>query len=506
MDLGAWAQRQPDKAAVVAADGSTLTYGDLERRSNQAAQLLRSLHLAAGDHLAILAENRVDVFPLIWAAQRTGLLYTLVNWHLSVDEARYIVDNCGARVLIASAGVPDLSGDLLDGLPLVERRLCLGGPIEGYEAIEDLLDHQPTERVLDESEGYYMLYSSGTTGRPKGILPDLPIQPFGTGLSVDHLMADHFGFDAETVYLSPGPLYHAAPLGWSLGTMRSGGTVVLMDRFDAEAVLGLIDAHGVTHAQFVPTMFVRMLKLDAEVRARYDVSSLRLVIHAAAPCPVDVKRRVIEWFGPIVVEFYSGSEGVCFFMIDSASWLERPGSVGRSMRGPVHIADDEGKQLPAGEVGQVWFADVVPFTYHGDPDKTRAAYDRHGWVTLGDLGHLDDDGYLYLSDRRTDLIVSGGVNIYPREIEDALVMHPAVADVAVIGVPDDEFGQRVHAVVTPAAGVAIDGLERELADHLRARIAGFKIPRAWTFGEVPRLPSGKILRRSLIERHASAPD
>lgn len=504
MNLTAWAQRQPDKAAAIGPDGS-ISYAELERRSNQVAHVLRDLGLAAGDHLAIVSENRADVLPLVWAAQRTGLLYTLVNWHLTADEARYIVENCEARVLVASAGVADIAAALGSGLARVERRLSFGGPVEGYESIEQLADAASSSPVEDESEGYYMLYSSGTTGRPKGILPALASNPFGTGLTIDHTMADHFGFNAESVYLSPGPLYHAAPLGWTLGTIRNGGTAVLMDRFDAEDVLRLVERHRVTHAQFVPTMFVRMLKLDASVRRAYDLSSLRLVVHAAAPCPVEVKRQMIEWLGPIVVEFYSGSEGVCFFMIDSASWLERPGSVGRSLRGSVHITDEDGTELPPGEIGQIWFGEVTPFAYHGDPDKTRAAYDAHGWVTLGDLGHLDEDGFLYLSDRRTDLIVSGGVNVYPREIEDALILHPAVADVAVVGLPDPEFGQRVHAVVAVADGAVPDAeLEHRLAADLRTRIAGFKMPRSWSFGDVPRLPSGKILRRVLMERFAAA--
>jgi acyl-CoA synthetase (AMP-forming)/AMP-acid ligase II len=495
MDLTAWAARQPDKTAVVDSAGRTLTYAQMEARSNRIAHLLRGIGLVRGDHVAILAENTVEVFPVVWAAQRTGLLYTLVNWHLTAEEAGYIVENCEARALLASATLADLAARLPD----VGRRLSFGGEMPGYEPLEPLVQELPETPVEDQTEGHYMLYSSGTTGRPKGIVPELPDLPFGAGLSVDHLMADHFGFDADSVYLSPGPLYHAAPLGWSLGTMRSGGTVVLMERFDAEEALRLIAAHRVTHAQFVPTMFVRMLKLDPEVRTRYDLSSLRLVVHAAAPCPVEVKRRMIDWLGPILVEFYSGSEGVCFFMIDTPTWLARPGSVGRSVIGTVHVTDDDGRELPPGEVGQIWFGDVPRFVYHRDAEKTATAYDRHGWTTLGDLGHVDEDGFLYLSDRRTDLIVSGGVNIYPREIEDALILHPEVADVAVVGLPDEEFGQRVHAVVTPAPGSENDPeLETRLLAHLRERLAGFKVPRSIAFGEVPRLPSGKILRRQLV--------
>lgn len=498
MDLSVWAAAQPDKAAVVDAAGAVLSYADLEAESNRIAHLFRSLGLQSGDHIAILSENRLDLFPVVWAAQRTGLLYTPVNWHLSAGEAAYVVENCGATVMIASATLADLA----TALPAVEHRFCFGGSVPGHEPLEDRVRAFPTTPVPDQREGSPMLYSSGTTGRPKGILPALPEAPFGTGLRFDHLMQASFGFTADTVYLSPGPLYHAAPLGWSLGAMRSGGTAVIMDRFDAEDVLRLIERDRVTHAQFVPTMLVRMLKLPADVRARYDLQSLRLVIHAAAPCPVEVKRAMIEWLGPILIEFYASSEGNCFFSIDSATWLAHPGSVGRSVLGEVHVCDESGAELATGEVGQLWFSGAAPFSYHGDPDKTAAAYDARGWSTLGDLGRVDEEGFLYLADRRTDLIISGGVNIYPREVEEALILHPSVLDVAVIGVADDEFGQRVHAVVAPSPGV-VPGpeLEAELAAHVRLHVAGFKVPRSWSFEDVPRLPSGKILRRVLLERY-----
>ncbi|CAN5150041.1 acyl-CoA synthetase [soil metagenome] len=498
MDLSRWAAQQPDKAAVVAPTGEVMTYAELEAESNRIAHLFRSLGLRRGDHIAIVSENRLGFFPVVWAAQRTGLLYTPVNWHLTAAEAAYVVENCGATVLIVSATLAGLSAEL----PRVAHRLSFGGSLPGYDALEEQVVGLPASPVPDQTEGCYMLYSSGTTGRPKGVLPALPDSPFGTGLRFDHLMQDSFGFAEDTVYLSPGPLYHAAPLGWSLGAIRAGGTTVIMDRFEQELVLRLVEEHQVTHAQFVPTMFVRMLKLPDDVRDRYDLTSLRLVIHAAAPCPVAVKEAMIEWVGPILVEFYSGSEGNCFFMIDSTTWLAHPGSVGRPVMGTVHVCDDTGEELPAGEIGQLWFGDTQPFEYYRDPDKTKSAYDGRGRSTLGDLGHVDSEGFVYLSDRRTDLILTGGVNIYPREIEDALVLHPLVADVAVIGIPDDEFGHRVHAVVTPAEGVEGNlALEADLTAHLRDRVAGFKMPRSFSFEEVPRLPSGKILRRLLLARY-----
>ena len=501
MDLSVWAAAQPDKAAVIDAAGAVLTYADLEAQSNRIAHLFRSLGLRPGDHVAILSENRLDLFPVLWAAQRTGLFYTPVNWHLTAGEAAYVVDNCGATVTVASATL----GELAAALPEVAHRFSFGGSIPGYQSLEERVRELPATPVVEQREGSPMLYSSGTTGRPKGILPPLPDEPFGTGLRFDHLMQTSFGFAADTVYLSPGPLYHAAPLGWSLGAMRSGGTAVIMDRFDAEDVLRLIARERVTHAQFVPTMLVRMLKLPQEVRERYDLGSLRLVIHAAAPCPVDVKRAMIEWLGPILIEFYASSEGNCFFSIDSPTWLAHPGSVGRSVLGAVHVCDESGTELPTGEVGQLWFSGSAPFAYHGDPEKTASAYDARGWSTLGDLGRVDEEGFLYLADRRTDLIISGGVNIYPSEIEEALILHPAVLDVAVIGVPDEEFGHRVHAVVAPAPDV-VPGpeLEAELTAYARGHVAGFKIPRSWSFEEVPRLPSGKILRRVLLERYRPA--
>ncbi|MCW2866689.1 MAG: lcfB 4 [Marmoricola sp.] len=494
MHLTKLAQELGDKPAVVmGGSGRTLSYAELEAESNRIAHVFAGLGLGVGDHVAILVENDLRLFPVVWAAQRSGLLYTPVNWHLTVEEASYIVDNCEATVLVSSPRLETLAASAAATASRTVTRLVVGG------SLDELSAAAPETPLATETEGYYMLYSSGTTGRPKGIVPDLPGDPFGTGIQIDHMMAAAFGFGRDTVYLSPGPLYHAAPLGWSLGTIRNGGTVVVMEKFDAAQALALIGRHSVTHAQFVPTMFVRMLKLPEGERTSFDVTSLRVVVHAGAPCPVEVKRQMIDWLGPRLVEFYAGSEGTGFFMIDSLAWLEHPGSVGRPLLGKVHITDDAGTELPVGEVGTVWFSEVRQFEYHGDADKTAAAWNDKGWTTLGDLGHVDDDGYLYLSDRRADLILSGGVNVYPREIEDVLVLHPSVQDVAVVGAADDEFGQRVHAFVQAAPGVEAGlALERELTAYAREHLAGFKVPRAWTFlDELPRLPSGKLLKRNL---------
>ena len=374
---------------------------------------------------------------------------------------------------------------------------------------EQAIAAQPPTPLADETEGMTFFYSSGTTGRPKGIRRSHDFPPFGTGLALDHLMGLAFGFSPEAVYLCPAPLYHAAPIGWAMGTIRNGGTVVLMPRFDATECLRAIERHRVTHVQFVPTHFVRMLKLPQPQRDAFDLSSVQMVIHAAAPCPVDVKRQMIDWLGPKLLEYYAGSEGNGITIINSAEWLDHPGSVGRALGSVVHIVGADGAELPAGQDGFIYFEGGA-FEYHNDPAKTASAVNDKGWSTLGDIGHLDADGYLYLADRRTDLIISGGVNIYPAEVEEALIMHPAVADVAVIGMPDDEMGQSVLAIVQLADAVRGAGttdeaaLAAELMAHCRSRLASFKCPRKVEFvSELPRLPTGKLLRRQLrAERQA----
>ena len=507
--LSRLAERHPDKPAVIeAATGAVTTYRELDEASLRLARLLNDRGLAPGDHAALFMENRSEYFVAAWACQRSGLYWTPVNHHLTVEEAAYIVRDCGARALVASAGLGAPAWEIANDAPDVTVRLIGGDgdPPDGFQNLAEAIKPYPADARDDEREGYYMFYSSGTTGRPKGILPALTGKPFGTGLAIDRTLPALFGFGLDTVYLCPAPLYHAAPTGWTLGTMRNGGTVVLMDRFDPEQALILIERHKVTHAQFVPTMLIRMLKLPEETRARRDVSSLRTVVHAAAPCPVEVKRRIIEWFGPVVYEYYSGSEGNCFFFIDSEDWLAHPGSVGKPTFGTVHILDDEGRELPAGEIGTVWFEGAPSFRYHNDPDKTAGAYNDRGWSTLGDMGRLDADGYLYLVDRRVDLILSGGVNIYPQEIENVLTVHPAVADAAVVGAPDPEMGQRVRAIVQPAdPGAAGPELEEALIAHCREHLAGYKCPRTVEFtAELPRTPTGKLLRRLLADPPSTA--
>ncbi len=506
---GFHAETAPDRAAyIMAATGEVVTYAQLNDRSNRAARLFWDLGLRFGDNVAILMENRREYLEVAWAAQRSGLRYTAVNWHLTADEAAYVVDDCDARALVASSHFADLAEDLLDRTPKVAGRFAVGGPIEGHEPYDDARDQFAPEPLDEELEGTPMLYSSGTTGRPKGIKFRLDRAPIGNAPGQLMLLTSMFGMDESSVYLSPAPLYHAAPLFYSLSVTRLGGTVVVMDHFDAEGALRAIETHGVTHSQWVPTMFIRMLRLPDGVRSHYDLSTHRCAIHAAAPCPIDVKRAMIEWWGPIVWEYYSATEGMGATLIDSDQWLSHAGSVGRSLLGPIHICDDDA-EVPPGEIGTVWFEPLTSrpgFEYHNDPDKTRGARNDAGWATVGDMGYLDAEGFLYLTDRQSFMIVSGGVNIYPQEVENLLATHPKVADVAVFGVPNEEMGEEVKAVVQPldpsVPESELPELERELLAYCRGHLAHYKCPRSVDFeAELPRQPTGKLYKRVLRDRY-----
>ncbi len=497
----------PQRAAVVMApSGVVRTYADLEDSAVRLARLLRERGLRTGDHLAVLLDNEPAFFDVVWAAMYTGLFVTPVNWHLTPAEARYIIGDCDASALVVSAHlggvVAALGPDDLDGIDVRLVAGCGSSGPEGFERLEDLIDRTPRGEVPDEHDGGWMFYSSGTTGRPKGILPPRSPALLGAPSFLTRMLTGLFGFDADPVYLSPAPIYHAAPAGWTVGTQRLGGTAVVMERFDPVELLAAIERHRVTHVQLVPTHMIRLLDLPAAERDRFDLGSLRSVIHAAAPCPVEIKRRFIEWVGPIVHEFYSGSEGAGFCYIGPEDWLEHPGSVGRSMSGAIHILGDDGRELPVGEEGEVWFETNRPFEYHKDPEKTASVWDERGWSWMGDIGRVDEDGYLYLTDRASHMIISGGVNIYPREAEDVLILHPAVVDVGVLGVPDPEMGERVCAFVQlrPDADLqAGDEGAAELVDWCRARLSHFKCPREVRFvDELPRLPTGKLLKRLLV--------
>jgi long-chain acyl-CoA synthetase len=379
----------------------------------------------------------------------------------------------------------------------------MDGAAEGYEPYEDRIAEQPPTPIEDESEGLDMLYSSGTTGRPKGIRLPLPEVPVGSPTPVLALSQALYGFGEDSVYLSPAPLYHSAPLRFTMAVHRLGATVVVMEHFDPLEFLRLIERHRVTHTQVVPTMFVRLLKLDPAERERYDLSSLKACVHAAAPCPVPIKEQMIEWWGPIIHEYYAGTEGNGFTAINSEDWLDHKGSVGRALVGEIHIVGEDGSERGPGEPGTIYFGGGAEFEYHNDPEKTASSRDDRGWSTLGDVGYLDDDGYLYLTDRKAYMIISGGVNIYPQEAENVLTMHPKVADVAVIGVPNEEFGEEVKAIVQPMdMADAGPTLERELIDFCRQHLAGLKCPRSVDFEEeLPRAPTGKLYKRLLRDRY-----
>jgi long-chain acyl-CoA synthetase len=500
---GAFAETTPDKPAVVMDDGRMLTYRELDEASNRLAHVFRNAGLHTGDHIAFVLENRPEFFVVAWAAQRAGLYYTAASTRLTADELGYIVDDCGARVLIASGATVAAAAAI--EAPKVELRLVLNGSAEGWDSYEEAVAAQPSTPIDDQAEGADMLYSSGTTGRPKGVKTPLPAGEFPMQSPVGAIGQMLFGTNQDTVYLSPAPLYHAAPLRFSMAVHRFGATAVVMEHFDPEAFLRLIEAHRVTFTQVVPTMFIRLLKLPEEVRSRYDLSSLQAVVHAAAPCPVEVKRQMIEWWGPVVHEYYAGTEGNGFVYCNSEQWLAHPGTVGSSLLGPLHILGEDGEELPTGESGTIYFESPSAFEYHGDPDKTKGAQDPkgRGWSTLGDVGYVDNDGFLYLTDRKAYMIISGGVNIYPQEAENVLALHPKVDDVAVFGIPDAEMGESVHAVVQPAPEVeGTPELAAELIAYCRDQLAHYKCPRSVDFRpELPRHPTGKLYKRLLKDEY-----
>jgi long-chain acyl-CoA synthetase len=497
------ARSEPDRPAyIMGATGETVTYGELDARSSQGAQLFRALGLNTGDVIAILMDNSPRFFEIAWAAQRSGLYYACISSKLTAGEVEYIVRDCGATLLIASDSVGPVLGELPARLGGV-RLFMTGAAHTPYESFEAARARMPAEPITDESAGSDMLYSSGTTGRPKGIKPPLTGAPIDGPNALGALASGVFGFRPDSVYLSPAPLYHAAPLRWCMTVQRLGGAVVVMEKFDPEQALALIERHGCDCGQFVPTHFVRMLKLPAEVRGRYDVSSMRSAVHAAAPCPVPVKEQMIDWWGPVIHEYYAGTEGNGFCCILAQDWLTHKGSVGKALIGELRICGDDGEPLPPRTEGIVYFAGGAPLSYHNAPEKAAEGTNQHGWTTLGDVGWVDEDGYLYLTDRKSFMIISGGVNIYPQEIENLLVTHPKVADAAVVGAPDEEMGEKVVAVIQPlewdAAGEA---LRAELMDYARRHLSHVKSPRVIDFmAELPRHPTGKLYKRLIRDAY-----
>ncbi|MDG2113659.1 MAG: AMP-binding protein [Actinomycetota bacterium] len=508
---GLHAAERPDHPAVImAGSGETLSYRELDERSNRLAHVFREQGLQRGDHVALFMENQIRYMEVVWAALRSGLYITAVNSYLSAPEVEYILDDCDAQVVVSSRAKGEVAGAIDPATtPKVERWLMTdgvtagdGGP--GWESYEDAVGAAPSSPIADESPGFTMLYSSGTTGRPKGVKRPLPEHDISElDLRTENFLIPFYDYGADMTYLSPAPMYHAAPLAFSNTVHRVGGTLVMMEKFDAGQCLADLDRYSATHSQFVPTMFVRMLKLTESDRLAHDLTQLRVAIHAAAPCPVPVKHQMIDWWGPIIYEYYAGSEGNGATVVTSEEWLERPGTVGRPRAGQLHICDDDGNDLPAGEPGTIFFSGGGVYEYYKAPEKTEEAKLPGGRTTLGDIGYLDEDGYLFLTDRKAHMIISGGVNIYPQEIEDVLITHPKVTDVAVFGVPEPEMGEEVKAVVQLADGIdASAEVESELIAFARDHIAHFKCPRSVDFeDELPRLPTGKLYKRILRDRY-----
>ncbi len=490
------ARVSPDKPAVIMSDGSPgLTYGELEDRANRGAHLLRELGVKQGETIAYWLPNCPEVYEVYWAGQRAGCYITPIATALTAEEADYIVGNSGAKVLVTDSSIPGLAA-----LPSRE-----GATVLSREEWRAALDRQPAGPIAGEAPGFHMVYSSGTTGRPKGIRLPLPEGKVTASHQLAEQIGGRYGLGPQDTYLSPAPLYHTAPLAYTTAAHRLGATVVVMPKFDAEEALKAIQDHRVTMTQMVPTMFVRMLKLPEDVRRGYDLSSLRHLVHAAAPCPVPVKHAMIDWLGPIIFEYYGGSEGNGSTAITSEEWLQKPGSVGKASWGTIHICNDAGDELPAGEQGIVYFEGGWDFKYLGDEDKTRDARNpKHPtWSTLGDVGYLDQDGYLFLTDRKSYMIISGGVNIYPQEVENLLITHPRVADAAVIGVPNPDFGEEVKAVVQPLDPAdATPKFAEELIAFCKEHLSPIKCPRSVDFDPaLPRLDNGKLYKRLIKDRY-----
>lgn len=504
LHLSHHAKTTPEKPAIIMAEtGISVSYKSLDDYSNRVAQRLRRDGLQHRQSVALVMENNSHFLQIAAGAERAGLYYTPISSRLTAKEIAYIVDDCDAEVFVISATMAQVAVELLSLMPRVRHRYMIGGVIPGYQSWEEALAEVLAVPVPDEMVGRDMLYSSGTTGQPKGVRRPIAGDPLGTPTPLLEIIRKLYSYGPEMIYLSPAPLYHAAPLRYSMAVLAVGGTAVIMEKFDPEQALELIERYRVTHSQWVPTMFIRMLKLPEAIRAQHDISSMQVAIHAAAPCPIPVKEAMIKWWGPVICEYYAATEGNGFCAVSATEWLERKGSVGKAYIGKPHIVDESGEELPPGQVGVIYFSDGPEFAYYKDAAKTAASRDSHGWTTLGDIGYLDNDGYLYLTDRKAYMIISGGVNIYPQEAENVLSLHPKVADVAVFGVPNDEFGEEVKAVVQPADGAyAGPDLEAELIAYCRQHLAAIKCPRSVDFDpELPRHPTGKLYKRLIRDRY-----
>ncbi|GIK50138.1 MAG: acyl-CoA synthetase [Hyphomonadaceae bacterium] len=499
------AARAPDRLALImGTSGEAVTFGELEAQSNRGAHLFRKLGLRIGDVVAASLENCPAFLEIAWAAQRSGLYFVAISARLTAGEVAYIVRDSGAKAVIVSKGIEAFGPDLQKEIGDVPLFYAGDAALAGARSWDAEIIPMPSTPIVDERAGGDMLYSSGTTGKPKGVRVALPEDSsLHAPTSLATIASQLFGFNEDTVYLCPAPLYHAAPLRWAMAVQKLGGTVVVMEKFDPEKALALIEKHRVTASQWVPTHFIRMLKLPREIRGKYDFSSLKTAIHAAAPCPVPVKQEMFAWWGPIIWEYYAGTEGNGLTLIGPTDWLAHPGSVGKAVSGILHICNDEGEEVPPRTEGLVYFESEAVFAYHNDPEKTAAAKHPKGWTTLGDVGWVDEQGFLYLTDRKSFMIISGGVNIYPQEIENIVVTHPKVADVAVIGAPDPEMGEKVIAVVQPLNWAnATDEFRAELQSWLRPQLSGVKMPRQIDFmQELPRHPTGKLYKRLIRDSY-----
>lgn len=498
-------QREHQVLFTMAGSGDQLTYGEFEARTNQLAHFFRDCGLKAHDHYSIFMENNTRYLEACGGGERAGLYYTCINSYLTADELAFIVNNSESKVLITSTAKAEIAAEALQQCPQIRACLVVGQSTpEGMQNFEDTIATYPTSPIADEQLGTPMLYSSGTTGRPKGILRPLPAEPPSENLPVMNFLSQLWRYRDGMRYLSPAPLYHSAPQAAVGLTFRAGGTCVVMEKFDPLQYLALIEQHQISHSQLVPTMFSRMLKLPESERMKHDLSSLEIAVHAAAPCPAQVKRDMIEWWGPIIFEYYGATEGLGFVACDSEEWLAHEGTVGKVMLGDLHILDDEMQPCDTGDIGTVWFKTATPFEYFNDQTKTKEATSSDGTMTtVNDVGYVDKDGFLYLTDRKTYMIISGGVNIYPQETEDLLITHPKVADAAVFGVPNEDLGEEVKAVVQVMPDIEPnETLIGELIDYCHEHLSRQKCPRSIDFEtELPRLPTGKLYKRLLRDRY-----
>ena len=504
-----YAAKNPERAAfIMASSGQSVSYAEFEMRANRMAHLLCAEGLGQRDHFSIMMENNDRYLEACAAGERTGLYYTCINSYLTADELAYILDNSESQILITSMLKLGVAIDAVAQSNKVRKVLVVDAGAnqlpEGFEDYATACQSFPVTPIDNERLGTAMLYSSGTTGRPKGIIRPLPEQPPAEALPIFDFLGQLWHYREDMVYLSPAPLYHSAPQAAVNLTIRQGGTVIIMERFDPEAYLSLIEQYTATHSQLVPTMFSRMLKLPESVRRSYDLSSLEIAVHAAAPCPVMVKQQMIEWWGPIIHEYYGATEGLGFSACNTEEWLAHPGTVGKIVLGELSVLDDEMQPLPQGSPGTLWFKTATEFEYHNDAEKTAEATSPDGeMTTVGDVGYLDEDGFLFLTDRKTFMIISGGVNIYPQESEDLLIAHPKVADAAVFGVPNVDLGEEVKAVIQVVPGTAEEeSLTQELLDYLAEHLSRQKIPRSIDYiAEMPRLPTGKLYKRLLRDQY-----